>query len=831
MWYRSQALRSLWQVRRRGGDDRAPRGGASAAWAGLGADLRHAARQMTAAPGFTLLAVATLALGIGMSTAVFSVVDGVLLRPLPYPNAAELVMVREAGDDGRPLWPSYQNFVDWRDQSDTFRSMAAMTFPGSVTVLGGLRPAQARGTEVTTGFFDLVGVPAAVGRTLVAADHRRDATPVVVVSYDFWRDVLGAATPLEGVTIDVAGRDHAVVGVMPPGFRFVRDTDMWAALESTGRESVRGAHWLQVVGRLRDPGALAVADAQLDQITARIHAEYGDETEAYGVLTSPLHDEVVGDTAGPLRLLFGATGLLLLVACANVASALMARGARRDGEMSLRAALGATRWRVARQLLVESVLLAASGAVVGVLGAVAAVRLLAARAADALPRLSEVTVDGPVLAFSLGAAVAATVLFGLLPALRIARSHSALAFAARGSAGNRRTARLWRVLVAAQVALVTVLLLGSGLLVRSLGNILAADVGYDPRNVVSARIYLPGSKYPDEPAMQAFFARLEEAARAVPGVTAAGIGSWLPLSAGSYSSPVVLDGGQRTEPGIGYRVASRGFFDVLRLPLLQGRLFDDGDTAEAPHVALINRTFAERYWPGETAVGKRFRVDGMDAHRGEWLTVVGVVGEARNWSQGRGSNPEYYVSVRQRPFIAGRVQGVLVVRAAAPVDGLVAGLRSAIAGIDADVPATFTTLEAAIGRSVGDRRFTLRLLLVFAVAGLLLAAVGIYGVMSYSVAGRRAEIGVRMALGASPRSIVALVIGGAVRTVALGAIAGLLGGLGLERLIRGMLYEVAPTDPLVIVGTVGTLVAVALLAALLPARRATELDPLEAIGE
>ncbi|MGD8817599.1 MAG: ABC transporter permease, partial [Acidobacteriota bacterium] len=824
-------LRSLWQVRGHGHDDRAPRGLAETAWGGVGADLRHAARQMTAAPGFTLLAVATLALGIGMTTTVFSVVDGVLLRPLPYPDAAELVMVREAGDDGRPLWPSYQNFVDWRDQSDTFRSMAAMTFPGSVTVLGGLRPAQARGTEVTSGFFDLVGVPAAVGRTLVAADHRRDATPVVVVSYDFWRDVLGGATPLEGVSIDVAGRDHLVVGVMPPGFRFVRDTDVWAALESTGRESVRGAHWLQVVGRLRDPGALAAADAQLDQITARIHEEYGDDTEAYSVLTSPLHDEVVGDTVGPLRLLFGATGLLLLVACANVASALMARGAQRDGEISLRAALGATRWRVARQLLVESSLLAGTGAVVGILGAIVAVRMLAARAAEALPRLSEVTVDGPVLAFSLGAAVAATVLFGLLPALRIARSHSTLAFAARGSAGNRRTARLWRVLVAAQVALVTVLLLGSGLLVRSLGNILSADVGYDTRNVVSARIYLPDSKYADEPAMAAFFARLEEAAGAVPGVTSAGIGSWLPLSAGSYSSPVVLDGEERTEPGIGYRVASRGFFEVLRLPLLQGRLFDDGDTAEAPPVAVINRTFAERYWPGEEVVGKRFRVDGMDAHRGEWLTVVGVVGEARNWSQARGSNPEYYVSVRQRPFIAGRLQGVLVVRAAGPVDGLVAGLRRAIADIDADVPANFTTLQAAIGRSVGDRRFTLRLLLVFAVAGLLLATVGIYGVMSYSVAGRRAEIGVRMALGASPRSIVALVLGGAVRTVALGAIAGLLGGLGLERLIRGMLFEVAAADPLVIVTTVGSLVAVALLAALLPARRASAMDPLEVIGK
>jgi predicted permease len=864
-WYRSQAFRSAWQLRtdhgratgdeglaetggarsapRQAGDpdprgrrDRDPRrpvrgrlAGDGRLGGGLATDFRHAGRQMRNNAGFALVAVATIALGIGLNTTVFSVVDGVLLRPLPYPDPQQLVMVREAGDDGRPMWPSYQNFVDWRDQSDAFASMAAMTFPGSVTVLGGVEPAQASGTLVTVGFFDMVDIPARMGRTLVAADHAADATPVLVVSHDFWRDVLGGVASLDGVSVDVAGRDHLVVGVMPPGFRVARDADMWAALENTGRESVRGAHWLQVVGRLRDAGAFAAAKAQLDQITARIHETYGDETEARAVQMTSLHDEVVGDTRRPLRLLVAAAGLVLLVACTNIASTLMARGAQRDDELSLRVALGATRGRVVRQLFVESSLLALSGTVVGVAAAAVAVRLLALRAAEALPRMSAVTVDSRVLTFTLLASVAATLLFGLLPALRIAGSHSRLAFAARGEAGDHRTALLWRALVGAQVALVVVLLLGSGLLLRSLSNILDADVGYDTRNVLSAQIHLPNSKYPDERTMAAFFARLEEATAALPGVESAGIGSWLPLYAGSYTSPVTLDGGERTEPGIGYRVASRGYFEALRIPLLRGRLFEAADTFAAPHVAVVNETFARRYWPDGDPLGERFRVDGMDAHAGEWLTVIGVVGEARPWSRPAGTTPEYYVSSRQRPFIAGRLTGVLVVRTAAAVEGVISELRRTIAAIDADVPASFTTLEAAVGRSVGDRRLTLRLLMVFAAAGLLLAGVGVYGVMSHSIAARRAEIGVRMAIGASPSSILKMVMGGAMRTVMTGVVLGLLGATALERLVRGMLYGVAPSDPLVILGAVGVLIAAASIASLVPARRATRMDPLDAM--
>jgi putative ABC transport system permease protein len=791
-------------------------------------DVRHALRILRMRPAFTAVALSTLALGIGSSAAMFSVVDAILVRSLPYPEAEELVLVKEAGEGAESMWPSFQNFVDWRDGTGAFETMAALTFPASVTVLGPLDPSRVEAVGVTRGFFELLGVRPELGRSFGAWEHRAGAPPAAVVSHGFWRDHLAGAQDLSSVVLEMRGEAHPVVGVMPAGFRLLGDPEVWYALEATGQTSVRGAHWLRVVGRLRDGVSVAAADRDLDRITERIQQAHAGETQAVGARVQPLREVVTGAARKPLLLLMGAALLVLLVACTNVSSMLLARAARRQGEVSVRAALGASRSRIVRQLLSESLVMAALGGVAGTAVAYAALRALIAVAPASLPRLDEVTLDPRALLFTAALSLASVLAFGLAPALWGAGRGTAQRLRSAG-AGGVSSHPLWGGLVALEAALAVVLLVGTGLLLRSFANIVGADTGFSAEGVALAEVSLPASRYGTEQDMARFFRLALAEVESLPGVERAGLVTWLPIDSGNYVGPFELEEGRRTEEAVGYRVASGGYFEAVGIELLAGRSFDE-PAAPGGHEVVVNRSLAERYWPGENPLGRRMRAPGMDAHPDEWLTVVGMVGEARHWRRAPGSQPEYYVHYAQRASHAGS-NAYLVARTEGRPEPLLGALRSRLRAVDADVPVRVSTLASELEGDLVDRRFALLLLSSFAVLALVLTSVGIYGVVAFAVAARAREMGIRLSLGASRERLRIEVLTRSLTSVATGLAAGLAVALGLSRLLRGLLYEVPATDVATLSAAVATVLAAALLASWIPAERAGRVDPAAIVRE
>ncbi len=794
-------------------------------------DLRYALRGLRKTPGFTAVAVLTLALGIGMNTTIFSVIEGVLLRPLAYEEPDRLVTLSEVNEAGGAVHVSAPNFRDWKAQAHSLEALAlhsSRDFGGPTTVLGGREATRANVTAVSADFLPVFRAQPALGRPFAADDFAWGAN-VVIVSHGFWRDQLGATQDLTGLTIDAYGHPRHVIGVMPTGFRYPAETDIWGPIPPVAEG--RRAHNWHVVGRLRPGVTLAAARAELSQVAKRLKVEYADGTDAVDMRVTPLQEALVGHLQRPLTLLLGAAVFVLLVACTNLASTLLARGAGRQREFAVRESLGATRGRLARQLLTEC-------AVLSVLGAGASLLLskwlLAGLAATApgLPRLEDVRVDGRVLAFTAVMAVCAAVLFGLLPALRSVRigRPAALAGDDRGSARHRGGP--WTLLVTGEVAMAFVLLIGAGLLLRSFWHVLSQHPGFTADHVLTVELAPPESKYSDEDRGEdrsRYFQQVLQELATLPGVSTVGLVNHLPLGGSSWNGALEIEGRGPASATADYRITDGAYFHALGIRGLRGRVFDERDVAPGVDVAVIDRGLAERYWPGADPVGKRIRNLANDSwiYPDRWLTVIGVVESVRHDALTAQPRATVYVHYLQRP--ARLASGTVVMRANRSPAELVRSVRARLQAIDRDVPAEFATLQHVIESSVATRRFTVLVLGGFAALALVLAALGIYGVISYAVQRRTREMGIRLALGAAPRSVVGLVLGESLAVVAIGSLIGLAGAAALTRAIRGLLYGVQPLDPVVLVVVAVLLAGVATLATYIPARRAGVVDPLVAL--
>jgi putative ABC transport system permease protein len=793
-------------------------------------DLHYAARALAKNRVFAFVAVVTLALGIGANTAVFSVVNGVLLKPLPFNEPDRLVTLKEADEHGRSLWVSHPNFADWRERSRSFSGMLAVMLATPQPVLGAIEPAVVPAIGVSREFFTVLGVQPFLGRPILPEENQPGGPDIVMVSHRFWQTHLGSDPNLETVQLDIGGRPHAVVGVMPPGFVLFEEADVYYPLEQHPIE-IRSAHNYHVIGRLRPGVTYPQARDEMAVLAAALKEQYGDATQAVGVNMGYLHSEIVGESRRAILVLLGAAMLVLLVACSNVASTLLARGATRQREFAIRAALGASRFRLTRQLLTESLLLAAGGAVIATALAGFLVRTLRQLGTGMVPRVGEVTVDPRVLAFTAALAVATAVLFGLFPALRLSNTrYDPLRWRSGTGQGTTRVLP-WRVLLAVEAGLALLLLIGSGLLIRSLAQILDLEAGFQTEGVLTVEIQPPGSRYPDGEARTPLYERMLAELRSLPGVQQVGLANLLPLEAGTRTGPVLLPPISDPEDPdewaaiAGWRVADAEYFEALRIRLLRGRLFDERDVDGTPGVAIVNEALANRLWPGEEPIGRPVRA--LWDFRNEELSVIGVVAEARRWSRQAGSQYEIYMHHRQRPEHTWAMRAVI--HAAGDPAALIPAARERLRAVDPNVPVRLQTMEARLAGTVTDRRFTMAVLASFAAIALILAAVGIYGVVSYTVARSTSEIGLRVALGADPRRLRGLIQRQVMLPILVGTGAGIVAGLALTRLMQSLLYEVRPADPVTFSLVSALLLATAAAASYVPAHRATRVDPVMAM--
>ena len=796
----------------------------------LGRDIRVAARSLRRTPVFATVAALTLALGIGAATAVFSLVDGVLLRPLPYAEPSRLVRLYESSATSERMPFAGANARDVQAATRTLAGVAYFNrWPG--TVLGTDQARRVPISLVSPGFFTVLGVPPLLGRVPAPGEDFTTGTPVALVSHRFWREALGAA-PIAGRTLRIESDVVPVVGVMPPSFNLPSGADIW--IPASDDNPHRTAHNWALVGRLAPGVTVDGARAELQPLMERLKADNGDGTDADGITIVGLHDDLARDARPLLLVLMGAVGFVLLVACVNLASASLARGESRRRELAVRAALGAGRARLVRLVLAEQLLVAAVGGMLGALLAVVLTRALLALGGGAVPAYAAVGVNARVLLFSAAVTVGAALLIALVPAWHAAGGNLRGAIAGGGErpagAGGRRggSHRVRALLVGTEVALALTLLAGAGLLVRSMRSLLDTDPGFRTDGVLTATVALPRSRYADSLSVPAYFARALDELRSIPGVRAAGVINAVPISGSGGNTAFAADGGTGMMGWADYRVVDSTVFRALGIPLLRGRGFGAGDVSGAPHVALVNQAFAQRFWPDGGPIGHRVRPPGMDAHADEWLTIVGVVGDVRGRTLDAAAQPALYVDVAQRPENLAS-SATFVLRADTPPTSLAELVRDRLARIDPEVPVRLQPLDDLVRRSLDDRRFSTIVLTSFAVLALFLAAIGIYGVLAFSVAQRQREIGVRMALGAHHGRVRGMVLGDAMRAVVPGVVVGLAAAAALTRLLRSLLYGVSGTDPVTFGAVALLLLGVAVLAAWLPARRATRVSPMLAI--
>jgi putative ABC transport system permease protein len=804
----------------------------------LGQDLRFALRGFRRNPAFTALALATLAIGIGANTAIFSVVNAVMLRPLPYERPEQLVhLFRTQRPIERAMF-SLPAFRDLAGQQKVFQSFAAhhgVTF----NLTGSGQSERLVGRCVTAEFFPLFGVRPALGRFLQAADDQPGSPGAAVISHGLWQRRFGGVARVIGQPIVINGGTTTIVGVAPPQFRFPEDVEIWTPARLAAQQRGRGDNFLRIVARLRDGVSPAQAAAQMNQIAAALALQYPANHQELSILIAPMLQDQVRNIRWALWILLGAVGVVLLIACANVASLLLARATVRQREFAVRAALGAGGWRIARQLLIECLLLGVGGGALGILLALWGLETLMAFAPADLPRAADIGVDRWVLGFTVLVSLLTGTLFGLAPAWQAARANhgEALKQGGRTVAGGGKHASLRRALVVVEIALSLVLLVGAGLLIGSVRRLLAVSPGFETAHLLTAQIAYPrrasAATKSDVVIRQraeriAFVRALEQAAAAVPGVEAVGAISDLPVTGdGAWNGSFKIEGAPdiewATAPVADRRFVTPSYFSAAGIPLLRGRNFSDAD---GPEVAerlpiLINETLARRFFPGQDPVGKRLLV--MDGPN----EIVGVVGDARQWGPARPTTPDVYFSLRQRP---GSPELALVVRTTADPASLAGPLRRALEAIAPDAPVfRMRTMKQVVATAVAQERFNMIAMATFAGLALLLALVGLYGVMSYSVAQRVHEIGVRVALGAQTRDVLRLVVGQAMRLALLGVILGLAASSALAGLLEKMLFGVAPHDPLTFGGVALLLIVVALLASYLPARRAARVDPMVAL--
>ncbi|MEP7272055.1 MAG: ABC transporter permease [Acidobacteriota bacterium] len=793
-------------------------------------DLRYGLRVLRKGKGFTIVAVIALALGIGANTAIFSVVNKVLLQPLPYANADQLLMIRETNV---PKFPEFSiapgNFIDWQKQSTVFSSMAA--YRGQAYILvGGSEPERVRATRITSGLFGMLGAAPILGRDFTPEEDQDGKGNVVILSNGFWQRRFGGDKNAVGQSLTLSGQPFSIVGIMPATFKFPDPTiDLWAPIAFTARDAQNhGGHYISAIARLKPGASVDQARSELDTIAGRLSQQYPDSNTGWGVKVVPLQDYIVNDVKPALYILLGAVLLVLLIACANVANLLLVRASSRQKEISLRAALGASRWRVARQLLTESVLLAVIGGVVGLGVAYWGLSLLLQLAPEGLPRIQDVSIDGRALVFTLVVTVITGVVFGLVPALQASRPNlnETLKEGGRGGTEGTRRQRLRSTLVVVEIALSLVLLVCAGLLIKSFVRLLGVDPGFNPQHVLVTGIGLSPTKYRDDAQKGAFFNQLLAGLSSVPGVQAAGVTQALPIS-GDYVLSFIVQGRPAYKPGEGpstnYYSVSADYFKAMGIPLLRGRLFNDRDVQGAPRVAIINDAMAKKFFADEDPLGKRIHVsNGPETFR----EIVGVVGDVRQYGLDQAATVQTYEPQMQAPFGGMTV----VVRTAGEPTSLSAAVRDQVRAIDKDQPvSTMRTMEEIVSTSVASRRFSMLLLGVFAGLALVLAAVGIYGVMAYSVSQRTHEIGIRLALGARRGDVVRLVLGQGMAVAGIGVAVGVVAAFAATRLLSTLVYGVSLTDPVIFVSIPLILGAVALVACLLPARRATMVDPLVAL--
>jgi putative ABC transport system permease protein len=810
-------------------------------------DVRYAIRQLVRSPGFTAVAVLTLALGLGANTAIFSVVHGILLRPLPYPDPDRLAMVwvNNPGEGIDKDIASFPLFADWRQQAKSFEQIVAYTGSG-FTLTGRGEPEQLRGATVAAGFFPMLGVPVALGRALIDEENLPGREKVVVLGHGLWQRRFGGDPAVVGQTVSLSGATYTVVGVMPRGFQFPEEAELWTPLAPVGRFeqflASRGSLWLSVTARLKPGVSLGAAQAEMDTVAAAINKAYPDGSQ-YGVKLEPLRETVSGDVRPALLLLLGAVGLVLLIACANVANLLLARASSRRREIAIRSALGASRGRVVRQLLTESLLIGITGGALGLFLASVGVEAFVAANPKALPRLDTVHVDSTILFFALAASILTGLVFGLVPAIQTFREGVSdhLGDATRGSSEGGRGHRLRAAFVVAETGLALVLLVGAGLLVRSFVHVLNLNPGLDASQVMTIRLVLPSARYAEADRIHAFYDRLLTDLRTLPGVRSAGGASSLLLDRLPNSATMRVQGVPAPPPGtpeepVTTDSVTTGFFETLRVPLKSGRLFEARDAHPAeelrarpvPSVAVVNEALVRRFFPGQDPLGRRITFGDPANPKVNWWEIVGVVGDMRRSGLDKEPRAEAYAYQGQVPdnglYLAVRADGDLfaVGRAA----------QKAVWAIDPDQAiGGMRPLEEMLRGTVAERRLSMGLLAAFGALALLLAAIGIYGVMAFSTAQRTRELGIRLAMGAEPRDVLRLILREGAQLSAWGVGLGVVGALAASRAVSSMLFGVSPTDPLTFAAVVAILGSASLLACYIPARRATRVDPVVALRQ
>jgi putative ABC transport system permease protein len=812
-------------------------------------DIGFGFRMLLKARGVTALAVLTLALGVGANTVIFSVVNAVLLRPLPYKEADRLVMLwatqeqLQAALDRIPI--SAGDFIEWRDQNHAFEEIAAVD-SATFNLTGMDQPEQIVGARVSANFFQLMGIQPALGRSFLPDEERQGNNQVVIISHSLWQRRFGANPQVVGQTMTLNNKSYNIIGIMPPNFTFPRAADLpsyfefppqaqlWSPLAlSAQRINNRRSRDLAVIARLKPGVSIDQAQTEMSQIASRMEGQY-PENKGWNVSLLPLRKQVVGDVELALLVLVGAVSFVLLIACANVANLLLARSATRAKEIAVRMAMGATPRRIVRQLLTESLLLALVGGALGVLLAYIGLPLLLALVPSNIPRVEEIGINLWVLCFTLAISLITGIIFGMAPALQLSKINlnEVLKEGVRGSTGGGRSQRLRNLLVVAEVALALVLLVGAGLMIRSFMRLLEVAPGFNAENVMTMEVMLSSSAYSEKRQQADFFRQVLERIASLPGVRSAAAVSYLPLKGEAGFDNFTIEGRPAPPPGqepiLSIRIASPGYFNAMNIPVLKGRALAETDTANSPLVIVINESMARKFWPNEDPIGKRIKVGGSEVRHG-WegtlFPIVGVAGDVRSLLDAE-PKPQIYFSYLQMPWPA----MTLAIRTASAPQTIATAVREQIWAINKDQPViNVKTMEEYLSESVAQRRFSMLMLSIFAVVALILAAVGIYGVMSYSVTQRTNEIGIRMALGAQKSDILKLILKQGMVMVLIGVGIGLAVAVALTRIISSLLYGVGAIDLITYAFVASLLIVVALLAILLPSLKATKVDPMTAL--
>jgi putative ABC transport system permease protein len=805
-------------------------------------DFKYSFRQLRNNPGSTAIMVFTLALSIGAATAIFSVVYGVLLRPLPYNDSNRIMAIFEVTSEGRPNRLADPNFDDFREQNRSFQAIAKY-IDNTASISGASQPTRTTVASVSPDFLKVFGVQPLLGRDFTSSDAKKGAGPTALVGYGYWRQSLGSQQDLSQIHLKIDGGAYTVIGVLPAGFRFPADVDLWLPADLEGENPSRTSHNYRAVGRLRDGVTVAQANQDISAIARRIHDASNEPVEYLlkdGIVL-PLQDSITGKARSPLLILLGAVGFLLLVACANVANLLLAQASARARELAIRSALGAVRGRLIRQFLTEAFLLSIVGGGLGVLGAFWGVNGLLALAPENLPRLESVSINIPVLLFALLLSTAVAAGLGAFIAARATSGdvREALAEGGRGQAGAQGSQLAGQIIVGAQVTITLILVMGAGLLGRSLMKVLEVNPGFRVDKIVTMDVSLPWVEDPKAKAGQAiFFSKLIDRLKQIPGVRKVGATSVLPMVEGGLPNgmfvlmtqnemPKTMDSfgelfKQKERIGIAdFCVATDEYFEVLGIPLIRGRIFDEHDGPDNQHVAVISESLARDRWPKQDPIGHTIQFGNMDGDL-HLLTIVGIVGDVHEYGLDAPPRPTVYVNLFQRP----RAAITLAMLSDADTRSVSSAARGMLQDLNPEIPAKFQTFTQVYSASLGSRRFNVILFGFFGITALLLATAGVFGVMAYSVSRRTREIGVRLALGASPGDVLRMILGQGLRTIFIGAAIGIAGSLALTRAFASLLFGVTATDPLTFGGVTLLLVGAGLLACYIPARRAMRVDPI-----